>query len=175
VLESVFEARKFVTKLEGGKLMEEETLRRELLVGLEYAYAHEDWVMPLDEALHDLTAQAALWRQGPSTPSIWEIVLHLAVWNENIVQRVTTGKPVHPDEGAWPALPEVRDGESWEAAKNRLQASIASVKTMIEETPLSTIQSGPWGIGDLLCRFTHVAYHLGQITRIREDSHFNMF
>jgi len=155
--------------------MEEETLRRELLVGLEYAYAHEDWVTPLDEALDVLTPQAALWRQGPDTPSIWEIVLHLAVWNENIVQRVATGKPVHPDEGAWPPLPEVRDGEAWEAAKNRLQASLASVKTMIAEMPLSTIQASPWGIGDLLCRFTHVAYHLGQITRIREDTHFNMF
>ena len=35
-------------------------------------------------------------------------------------------------------------------------------------SPLDKINASPYGLGDLICRFTHNGYHLGQISKIRE-------
>ena len=152
--------------------MTEPEIRREIALGFEYSYRHDDWVAPLDEALEGLTADGAAWSPRPDVPSIWAIVLHLAVWNENIVERVRTGEKAHPVEGAWPLLPDRRDEAAWESAKRRLDAALASVQALIEEAPLDTLQASPYGIADLLCRLTHNGYHLGQITKLREWGSF---
>ena len=34
--------------------------------------------------------------------------------------------------------------------------------------PIAELDGPPYGLGDLLCRFIHVAYHIGQITKLRE-------
>src|SRR5688572_19014881 len=100
--------------------MNEADLRRDLLVAWEYTYLHDSWVNPLEEALAGVTPAEALWPPSPEGKSIWEIVLHTAVWNENIVERIETGKEAHPKEGAWPPLPETTDDTAWETAKKRL-------------------------------------------------------
>jgi len=150
--------------------MDDATIKKEIAAGFEYSYQHDDWVTPLDEALAGLTFEEALWKRSSDSKSIWEIVLHLAVWNENIVERVRSGTKARPVEGAWPPLPSVHNEVTWEGSKRRLWNALNSVRTMIEETPLAAIQAGPYGVGDLLCRATHNAYHIGQITKIREFS-----
>jgi len=56
----------------------------------------------------------------------------------------------------------------WSDAQARLWASIESVRALIESSSLQTLLDAPYGIGDLFCRFTHMAYHGGQITKFRE-------
>ena len=148
--------------------VDDETLRKEILAGFEYSYQHDDWVTPLEEALERVTAEQALRKPHNSEKGIWDIVLHLAVWNEDIVERVRTGERCHPAEGAWPPSPSSPDGAAWEAAKKRLWDSLAAVTKMIETSPIETIQSSPYGLGDLFCRLTHNGYHIGQITKLRE-------
>lgn len=156
--------------------MDQDVLRREIAIAFEYSYEHDDWVTPLEEALDGITAQEALWKPAPKIPSIWEIVLHVAVWNENIVERMaqrTRGeRPGHPAEGAWPPLPAVQDEAAWEAAQNRLRESLSQVRTHIETMSLpAVVDYGSIGyshLDDLLCRFLHNAYHIGQITKLRE-------
>jgi hypothetical protein len=63
-------------------------VRRDILVAFEFCHLHDDWVTPLAEALESITAAQAAARPDPESRSIWEIVLHLAVWNENVVQRM---------------------------------------------------------------------------------------
>jgi len=135
-------------------------------IAFEYSYLHDDWVTPLSEALEGVSVEEALRKVGET--SIWMIVLHLAVWNENIVERIETGEKTHPTEGAWPALPAVQDEAAWETAKRRLWDSLELVKGLIEHTPIETIDSRAYGLGDLFCRFNHMAYHVGQITKMRE-------
>jgi hypothetical protein len=146
----------------------DQEVRSDVLVAFEYSYQHEEWVNPLEEALAGIGVKEALWKPIPDAKTIWEIVLHLAVWNENIVERIHTSAHTHPSEGAWPALPKVKDKRAWEAAQKRLWESLASVRSTIEHTSLDHIRSSPFGLGDLFCRFTHNAYHLGQITKMRE-------
>ncbi len=148
--------------------MNEAQIKRELLLAFEYSYRHDDWVEPLDALLAGLSPAQALWSSRPDVPSIWAIVLHLAVWHENIVERILTGEDARPAEGPWPPLPAAKDEVSWNTARKRLEDALDSVRTTIEATPLDTIQASPYGLGDLLCRFTHNGYHLGQIVKIRE-------
>src|SRR4029078_296164 len=99
---------------------------------------------------------------------IWDIVLHLTVWNENIVERTKTREKTHPKEGAWPPPPTTADANQWELDKKRLVDSIESIRSMIQSTPLDDLQAAPYGLGDLLCRMTHLGDHLGHIGKLRE-------
>ena len=148
--------------------MTDQEVKSDVLVAFEYSYQHEEWVHPLDEALAGVGVKDALWKPSPNAKSIWEIVLHMAVWNENIVERIQTSAHTHPSEGAWPALPKVQDKKAWDAAKKRLSDSLDLVRSTIEHTSLDHIRSSPFGLGDLFCRFTHNAYHIGQIVKMRE-------
>jgi hypothetical protein len=148
-------------------LNEHET--RELLkVGLEYSYLHEDWVHPLREVLEGLSAKQAAWMPGEQMKGVWDIVLHLTAWNCNIIERIETGEKARPKEGAWPPMPEVKSEEAWAAAQSDLWASVVALTALVDSVPLEKVRSSPYGFGDLLCRFTHMAYHCGQIVKLRE-------
>lgn len=148
--------------------MNEQQIRELLAVAFEYSYLHEDWSNPLDQTLEGITAEQAAWRASPESMGIWDMVLHLAAWNENIIERIQTGENTHPTEGAWPPKPDVPDEHEWEAAKARLLASLDGVKNLIQTAPFEKIQSSPYGFPDLACRCLHMAYHIGQIVKIRE-------
>ncbi len=148
--------------------MDEQALRHEIKVAFEYSYLHDDWVTPLEEALEGVTAEQALRRPRPNSKGIWEIVLHLAMWNENIVDRIRTGQPTRATEEHWPPLPPTPDEAAWEAAKKRLWDSLESMRVAIEAAPMEKIVGMHYGLGDLFCRFNHLAYHGGQIVKLRE-------
>ena len=38
----------------------------------------------------------------------------------------------------------------------------------LETNSLDALAGSPYGLGDLFCRFIHNAYHIGQITKLRE-------
>ena|ERR1041385_297268 len=147
--------------------MDEQAFKHEVLTAFEYSYKHDDWVNPLDEALAGVTAEEAAWRPGPKGKGIWDIVLHLAVWNENIVERMKTGEASRPAEGAWPEPSPTRNEAAWQAAQQRLWDSLAALHAYIETNPLDSLK-GHYGLGDLFCRFIHNGYHIGQITKMRE-------
>jgi hypothetical protein len=154
-----------------------DAVRRDILVAFEYCHLHDAWVTPLAEALDGITAARAAVRPNPDSRSIWEIVLHLAVWNENIVERMHCREQrtpfSRPAEGAWPPLPAIQDESAWQAARQRLWDSLAAVRSHIETTPLDAmLDPGTVGysqLGDLFCRFTHLAYHIGQITKLKVE------
>ncbi len=148
--------------------MDEDAFKRDILTAFEYSYVHDDWVFPLADALAGLTAEEATWRPGPDFKGIWDIVLHMAVWTENIIQRMQRGEPVRPEEGAWPKLPDKPDEQSWAAAQRRLWNSLSALQSYMEANPLDSLSGSPYGLGDLFCRFIHNAYHIGQISKMRE-------
>src|SRR5947209_4214158 len=148
--------------------MDEQAVQRDVLIAFESSYKHDDWVYPLADALAGVTAAEAAWRPGPDLKGIWNIVLHMAVWTENIVERMRSGEPARPAEGAWPPPPFVMDEAAWELAQRRLWDALAALRAYIEANPLEALARGPYGLGDLFCRFIHNAYHIGQITKLRE-------
>lgn len=143
-------------------------LRENLRIGWEYTHLHDSWVEPLSSALEGVRADQASQPPAKGSESIWRIALHLAVWNENIVARVRQNEKVHPDEGAWPELPQDLTEDSWGATKLRLASSIELVDQMLRDTPMEELMNNGYGLADILCRFTHMGYHIGQIVKIRE-------
>ncbi|MFN8139206.1 MAG: DinB family protein [Fimbriimonadales bacterium] len=146
--------------------MTNDELRQLLLTGLDYSHLHDDWVCPLEEALQGVTAEQASRATSPAEKCIWEIVLHLAVWNENILERINGGEPIRPIEGAWPQMPPDHSAHQWEQAKLRLKESLVSIRNLIETAPIEKLLNAPYGPADLLCRFLHNAYHIGQLTKM---------
>lgn len=147
-------------------------VHEDLLVVFEYAYQHDDWVNPLSEALAGVTPEEALWKPGVSGKGIWEIVLHMANWNENMVARMQGDPYARPAEGPWPALPEVRDDTTWAQSQQRLWDSLTALRAQIAATSSADLlaRREKWGslLDDVLCRYIHIGYHIGQITKIRE-------
>jgi hypothetical protein len=94
------------------------------------------------------------------------------VWNENIVERMKTGEKARPEEGAWPPIPDPADDAAWEASKKRLWDSLQNLEQYLSTCAPGRLMAGPYGLGDLLCRFVHNGYHLGQITKLREIKGF---
>jgi hypothetical protein len=148
-------------------LSEQET-RDLLLTALEYSYKYDDWVCPLADTLEGVTAEQAAWNPGPELMGIWDIVLHLIAWNDNIIERIETGAKARPKGGAWPPKPTALSEDEWDRAKSELWRSIRDLTQLIENVPFEKIRDSPYGIGDLTCRFNHLAYHIGQVTKIRE-------
>ena len=153
-----------------------QAVRRDVSLAFAYSYRHEDWVMPLEDALAGVRAQDAAWKPAPGVHSVWQIVLHITAWTDNIVQRMTQrmrGETLgKPPEGAWPPLPAALDEAAWQDAQQRLWQELAALDAHIETMPLTaSLDCGSVGyshFADLLCRFTHNAYHIGQITKLRE-------
>jgi hypothetical protein len=151
-------------------------LQRDALQAFEFAHNREDWVHPLADALAGVTAQEALWRPGPNLKGIWDIVLHMAAWTENCVQRIQSGKHSKPAEGAWPPLPSAPDEAAWAAAQRRLWDALTALRAQIEATPSVALLDCTVGNGhqswsplvEVLSRLIHNAYHIGQITKLRE-------
>ncbi len=150
-----------------------------MLLAFKYAHNEDDWVFPLASALAGVTASEAAWKPDPADPDlrcIWQIVLHMTVWTENIVQRMAQrmrGEPPgKPPEGAWPPLPAALNEAAWEETQRRLWDALAALRTHIEATPTAAmLDCGSVGysqLADLLCRLIHNAYHIGQITILRE-------
>jgi|SRR5579884_1060598 len=160
-------------------LVDGQAVRRDVLIAFEYAHNEDDWVFPLADVLAGVTAQEALWKPDPDDAKqrcIWQIVLHMTVWTENIVERMEQRMRKElmggPQEGAWPPLPLTLDEVAWEASKQRLWTSLAALRVHIETTPpVALLDQGTVGysqLADLLCRLIHNAYHIGQITKMRE-------
>lgn len=163
----------------GDAVVDGEAVKRDMLIAFEYAHNEDDWVFPLSDALAGVSSEDALWKPTASDAKqrcIWEIVLHMAVWNENVVQRMENRQrkePMsRPQEGAWPALPATTDEAAWEEAKRRLWASLSAMRNQIETTHMAMMldygEAGYSQFDDLLCRFFHNAYHIGQMVKMRE-------
>lgn len=106
-----------------------------MLIPFEYSYLHDGWVHRVKDALADVVVQEAAWRPSPKVKGIWDIVLHMALWTENIVVRKWSGEPVRQEGGPWPAPPSVPDEAEWHAAQQRLWNALAALRTQTEADP----------------------------------------
>lgn len=131
------------------------------------------WHGPSISALTaDLTARQALRRAHPDAHSIWELVLHMAFWDEVCVRRlkgarlsVTTGSP-----GDWPALPGTTN-QDWKRTLERARRARASlVRTVrrLRDADLErTVPEWGWTFHTMIHgTLHHDLYHAGQIAMI---------
>lgn len=147
---------------------------------IERAYDGDPWCGPsLRSILDGVTNQQAAQHVTGLSRSIWEIVLHLAAWQDAVAVRIS-GKPVGtPADGDWPEVGSA-DESAWRAAIDRLDRThrtlLAALDSFDEEALDSRIGdsrdpafgSGMTAYANLQGIAQHAMYHAGQITLLKK-------
>ena len=127
----------------------------------------------LSQLVAGIDWEAARARPIPHGHTIWELVLHIAVWDEICVRRLA-GEEIRTTTGSVGDWPEVGEESpaGWLAARERLeraQESLARAVAALEASALDRQVAGwPWSYR-LMVHGTlhHDLYHAGQIARLR--------
>jgi uncharacterized damage-inducible protein DinB len=127
------------------------------------------------EALEGLTAADAAERPIGAAHSIWEIVHHVRVIDDQ-VRRQLAGEGAG-DEADW-ASPTDTSDEAWRDAVHRLGASQRALREAVSRLPGARLHENVRGKShthwyELLGTLQHEAYHAGQISLLRKgrDAH----
>jgi len=133
----------------------------------------DPWHGPsLDELLAEVTPATAAARPIPGAHTLWELVLHVAGWND-VWRRRLEGEVVgEPEEGDFP-VPLEATARAWADAKARLR--LAHERLVARVGALSDADLDRRVAGkDYTVRFLvrgairHVVYHSGQIGLLRK-------
>jgi uncharacterized damage-inducible protein DinB len=147
---------------------------------LERDHSGEPWHgSPVLAQLEGLTAEQAA-RPGPGgAHSIWEIVLHMTAWKEEVARRATGAPAAAPPQGDWPAV-GAKTLEAWRQAVADLtrahEGLISVVRGLTDDAlwqPTNDPRSRETGQGVTVYELLHGlvqhdAYHSGQIALVRK-------
>jgi uncharacterized damage-inducible protein DinB len=140
---------------------------------LKRAYEGEAWHGPsLKEILADVTAGQAARRPIASAHSIWEIVLHIAVWEGAVRARLEGDYVVDPAEGDWPAVGDTTEA-AWKESLAKLESNHMRLREAIDRLDGARLFE-PLAEGKPSAYFTlhgiiqHGLYHAGQIAMLKK-------
>ncbi len=150
------------------------------LVGaLERAHAGAPWHGPSRaEVLKGITAKEAAWRPAPDAHNIWELVLHMRSWTEEVLRRAKGGVPSAPEGGDWPEMPAV-SAAAWRDCLKSLDAAhaalIAFVGTLDDSQLAERVRDRPGDPPGTAIRVRgmirslgeHDIYHTGQVAMLK--------
>jgi uncharacterized damage-inducible protein DinB len=128
--------------------------------------------------LADVTAADAAARPVPGGHSIWELVLHMTGWADEVHQRLRGRAAQEPDGGDWPPT-GVADDVRWSAAVTRLVAVHRALADTVRATTSEALDAPVVdrrepALGTGLSKFAtlhglihHTVYHSGQIALVK--------
>jgi uncharacterized damage-inducible protein DinB len=142
--------------------------------------AGEPWYGTSRSALlAGLSAAQAADHSVPGVHSIWEEVLHMTSWTNEVCRRLAGHVPGAPREGDWPAVTHVSE-ENWRQALDELDAAHARLLETVRALPphrWSEAVAQPHGntpgdsisvAGLVVGLAQHDAYHTGQVALLRK-------
>jgi uncharacterized damage-inducible protein DinB len=98
-------------------------------------YAGDPWHgWPLTQILDGVTAPQAAARPLAAAHSIFEIVLHMIGWKDEVRRRLSGAPAGEPAEGDWPAVTDASPA-GWRAAIERLDATHQALLNAVRELP----------------------------------------
>jgi len=151
--------------------MTDEALREQLARILDWQEAH----VGLDDALKDLPADKRGARADGFEHSVWELLEHLRIAQEDILDFCVNPKYVHtmkwPDD-YWPRHPAPPNAAAWDESIASFKREREKLKALARETkdlyaPVPTGKANHTYLRALLLVVDHNAYHLGQIVAVR--------
>jgi uncharacterized damage-inducible protein DinB len=147
---------------------------------LEREHAGDPWHgSPLHAILDDVSAAQAAAKPLADAHSIWELVLHMTGWKNEVRRRVTGASAGEPAEGDWPQPGEQSDA-MWRQALARLDAAhkdlVAAIRALPESKlhePTNDAREPSLGTGVsyyvlLHGIVQHDVYHAGQIAILKK-------
>jgi uncharacterized damage-inducible protein DinB len=136
---------------------------------------------PLQQILAGVSARQAAAHPLRDAHSIWELVLHVTAWKNEVRRRLSGAPAADPEEGDWPEVGEVSD-TGWHDAQVRLQRAqqllISAIRELPEERlyePTKDPRNRATGAGVphyvlLHGIVQHDVYHAGQIAILKKGS-----
>jgi uncharacterized damage-inducible protein DinB len=135
---------------------------------------------PLLAILEGVTAQEASARPIPGGHTIWELMLHITAWKNEVRRRLSGAPAADPEEGDWPDAGEPTD-RRWRDARERLQRAHESLAAAVRALPEQTLEAAT---NDPRCPpgtavsyyvllhgiVQHDVYHAGQVAIIKKGS-----
>jgi uncharacterized damage-inducible protein DinB len=134
---------------------------------------------PVTSILDGITAEQAAARPMKGAHCIWELVLHMTAWKNEVRKRLSGAPASDPDEGDWPSVGETT-ASRWQKAVDGLhrahEALLAAVRALPEAKlfePTNDPRNRPLGTGVsyyvlLHGIVQHDAYHAGQIAVLKK-------
>jgi uncharacterized damage-inducible protein DinB len=124
------------------------------------------------EVLKDVTASQAAARPLPGAHNIWDLVLHIAAWEDACRRRLEGDRAELSDREDWRAITDT-DEASWEQVKalliegyRRLRAAIAATDESRLDEPI--LPGMPSVYVTLHGVIQHDLYHAGQIAILKK-------
>ncbi len=149
---------------------------------LEREHAGDPWHgSPLSSILDGVGHTQAAAKPIKAAHSIWELVLHIAVWKNEVRRRLSGAVASEPQEGDWPAVGETSEA-AWREARKHLELShrllVSAVRDLPETKlfePTNDDRDRALGTGatyyELLHGIVqHDVYHAGQIAILKKSS-----
>ena len=131
------------------------------------------------ELLDGVTAEQARAHPIAGAHSIWELVLHLAAWKNEVRHRLSGEPAGEPEDGDWPTVQNV-GAKGWKEAREKLELAhrllVSAVKDFPEQNlyvPINDARELVPGAGtsyyELLHGIVqHDVYHAGQIAVLKK-------
>lgn len=140
------------------------TLKSILLEQFKTTHNTEDWFVPVNIAISDLTPEQASWTDSSGNHSIAQLTNHLIFWDLQQLQKFNDGKE-HNFNGDNKETFTGLDKTAWDATVKRMDSVLTAWEVAIQNAPESKLQKWYNIISHLS---THNAYHTGQIIYIRK-------
>ncbi|HET7218885.1 MAG TPA: DinB family protein [Vicinamibacterales bacterium] len=147
---------------------------------LEREHAGDPWHgSPLKDILDGIDAAQAARRPLAGAHSIWELVLHVTGWKQEVARRTAGGAAAEPPDGDWPEVGEPTDAR-WKKALAKLETAhrelIAAIRALPEPKLFEATndpRNRPLGAGVsyyvlLHGIVQHDVYHAGQIALLKK-------
>lgn len=152
------------------------TLKDLLVDHLTHTFEREAWQPPLGEAVDGPTASQAAWKPGPDRHSIWQIVRHVILWKQSLLDaldgQIRDFKALEALD--WPDASG--DDNAWHGDIARLRDISMEIKRRVAGLddagvvhPIPTysgLRDQPIALR-VMQAATHDIYHAGQIQYIR--------
>jgi uncharacterized damage-inducible protein DinB len=136
---------------------------------------------PLRQILAEVDEIQASWRPFEGVQTIWELVLHMTAWKNEVRRRLGGAPAGVPPEGDWPHPPASPEAQAWRQAVGALEdAQRALVEAVLRVPPsmLLAPTSDPrdretgQGVSHYILLHgivQHDVYHSGQIALLRKS------
>lgn len=148
--------------------------KEQLLDELHRIYDGDAWHGDnLQQILTGISADKAFAKPISDAHSIWELVLHIAGWNETFTARLAGKSQAEPLDGDFPAIVD-RGEEAWQQALQRLRGSqeqlVKAVRKYDEANFPKQFADKDYTLSFFLHGVVrHIVYHSGQIGILKKS------
>ena len=140
------------------------TLRGVLLEQLHTTHDKEDWFVPLNVAVADLTAEQAKWTPPGGGHSVGQLAYHLWYWDTRGLERFK-GEKLEPYDGNNNETFTDFDAAQWANLQRKLDEVMTEWEKAVTDADEATLAKNASLIAHI---GTHNAYHIGQILYVRK-------